>query len=51
MVLVYNKNLDFVVVEEVGSFMVFMGRLGNYLFEFVLGYGIVVKKDILFVIW
>lgn len=24
MVLVYNKNLDFVVVEEVGSFMVFM---------------------------
>lgn len=28
-----------------------MGRLGNYLFEFVLGYGIVVKKDMLFVIW
>lgn len=27
-----------------------MGRLGNYLFEFVLGYGIVVKKDMLFVI-
>lgn len=29
MVLVYNKNLDFVVVEEVGSFMVFMVMFFN----------------------